>query len=245
MSRKVLLAVFSIGLLLVSTMSVASAHEGSHEEGVPDSLVSTPSELFVSAWTSTPTIVVGDLPWRLDGNSRRLNRTLSDIRWAVDQWNAVSGVNIKLEAPTSSNKRRDLTSNQGCRNAGAGEIFIAVGTESFGRETELSALAEPCVTSRHITRATIAINPVASNWHNGSGNPRSDRWDFRSVITHEIGHALGAGHYEDSPSNFWCNQGTANNATMCESTQRLQLRGQTWFRDLEFADRRAYQLSGN
>lgn len=50
----------------------------------------------------------------------------------------------------------------------------------------------------HTTKFHIGFNPDYS-WYTGTGTPASGVYDFRSIATHEFGHATGFyGHFSDS-----------------------------------------------
>jgi hypothetical protein len=79
---------------------------------------------------------------------------------------------------------------------------------------------------------TMAMG-IPGGWHTGADHP-GDKWDLRSIVTHEAGHATGFyGHFvNDGPK---CPvPRTAETATMCPGAPGIQ--GTAWLRTLASAD---------
>jgi hypothetical protein len=69
---------------------------------------------------------------------------------------------------------------------------------------------KPFTTDAKITECDVRFNP-GLNWHTGSGDPPSDKWDLRSAAVHELGHCLGLG---DMPENPFSTDPPAMEATL-------------------------------
>lgn len=230
---------------LASVLSQATTGvAGAHSE--PGDLVTRSIDLFQDSWASNPQILVGNLPQSLDGSlgsnsntgSAEFTRTLWDINAAMAQWNGVANVDLSITRVPG----QDVGLSAFCR-----ANTIVIKSETRYRPTTAAETFLCFNNLGNITGAIIEVNTLSSNWHNGGGTPGSGEWDFRSIITHEIGHALGAVHYDSENANQ-CDRGTSKNATMCDAdtVDRITaLRGTTWMRSLAYADRRAYQQSDN
>lgn len=84
--------------------------------------------------------------------------------------------------------------------------------------------------TNQIRTVNVAIDGTEPNWHTGSGNPPADRWDLRSITTHEFGHATGFhGHWPDWGFPGLCPQ-SSTTQTMC--TNISWYLGHTYFRTL-------------
>lgn len=194
-----------------------------------------------------PLIQMGDLPWQLDNSSIRLADTVSDLAAARNQWNNVPGPDVTLGviARQSTIVDPSPTFNFACDTSIPEGRIVIVASNELGDGTFADALActhrDPRTGDTTIRKAVIRLN-VNVNWHNGSSRPNSNQLDFRSIITHEIGHALGAVHF-DADGDF-CTRGLSRNATMCEvgraGSGLVSIVGQTWPRSLGFADKRGY-----
>lgn len=70
------------------------------------------------------------------------------------------------------------------------------------------------------------------SWYLGDGTVPNDRWDMRSIATHEAGHIPGfKGHFEDSDI---CHLDNGNDQTMCEGDPYAK--GRSYLRTLEEHD---------
>ncbi len=73
----------------------------------------------------------------------------------------------------------------------------------------------------------ITINQEYT-WYTGTGNPSSSQFDLQSIVTHELGHAVGLDHTQSSHC-----PNSSSMATMCAGSPI----GKTWQRSLSSDDK--------
>lgn len=95
--------------------------------------------------------------------------------------------------------------------------------------TNTLARAKRCVTS---TNQIINFQMWYDSeyWHFGSGSPSSAEYDFRSTVTHELGHGTGFSHFLQGDSLAHCHSTPDSHTnTMCEGSAQ---KGQTYRRTI-------------
>ena len=87
----------------------------------------------------------------------------------------------------------------------------------------------------------LEVYPAANGsvgWYQGSGGAPANRWDLRSIATHEAGHTTGwHGHFSGSPTCALPLSGAYE--TMCEGS--LSVLGTEWIRTLGTHDLHTYE----
>lgn len=132
---------------------------------------------------------------------------VSGLTSSASQWNNVSPSPFTWVSNSSSNN--DVT--RGAIDGSGNTLGVTTVWYSGG----------------NITRATVKFDS-AENWYLGAGTPGPSQVDYRSVATHEMGHALGLAHTQ--PTNCPSNP---NKATMCP----FYALGTTYMRSLEQDDK--------
>ncbi|MED1785018.1 matrixin family metalloprotease [Brevibacillus fortis] len=125
--------------------------------------------------------------YTLDTSITKSERTA--IITADNQWNNVDNPQVYLK---ESPARTDIASSE------KDDINI-VYTDSLGTTGGVLAQARCYINGfDHIIEADIAINESFA--YSTGSKPSSNTWHLRSIMTHEMGHALGIGHLADKPA---------------------------------------------
>lgn len=203
----VALLLFIFGWSLATTVT-ANAH--------------TVSIYFPKKWASSPTYSFGDIDSPLNTSTAKQSIHTGDNEWDFTNgssldfyWNYVEDSSVVWLGGACTT----VPSN--------GQIWIMT--------YSLSGLASEntCTSGSQITKSTIRLDDTRSNWYTGSSTSvPSGKYDLRSVITHEFGHAGGFAHLSGSTI---CSGSTRQ--TMCSGGLPT---GTSYKRSLESHDKHTF-----
>lgn len=115
----------------------------------------------------------------------------TSIHAGDDPWNANSGTWLDFINAGYQDESVHWTGSACTTGSGTAVWIVTASINPLGRE-------HTCATSRTITRSVIVLDDTRDNWYVGSSTSvPSDKYDLRSVIVHEFGHAGGfKGHWD-------------------------------------------------
>lgn len=212
--RSALLVVFGAVLgLLLATGALARGHD--------------PDKFYEKGWAgASPIITVGDLQASLDGSNRA--DSLAAVASARNQWNSVLGAGFDFGAVVDDGSRS--IAGSGCSMINNNEVLIG--------SYNIDKLAKHirCATGAVIWGGRIRID--FRTWDNDGIPIASNAFDFRGVVTHELGHATGwgSGWKVHITGSSYCDTGGTWGETMCKWLDE----GQSHWGDLDSHDKHTF-----
>ncbi len=126
-----------------------------------------------------------------------------DIRSAIDEWDRVI-----INAPVRRIQMHVLWDSFSGTTLGGSSSYLLAGTDDGGNKTiwtgsELVWRENHNASTPWDTYIRYDVDAAGMDWNFGTAAPAANEIDFRSVITHEIGHSLGwLGSYDLTSDSF-------------------------------------------
>lgn len=108
---------------------------------------------------------------------------------ALDQWKCKTGVNVNINATTSSNSCNNQLDNTNIVTFADATCPLPAG--ALGTTYSTYSL---CSNSPVMPDGMDMVFSPDANFYLGTATPASNQYDFESVVLHELGHAFGQGH---------------------------------------------------